>query len=251
LPTQQKIDRVEDITDRLKRSSIAMTTRYSGISVNEMTELRRAMRNGGVDFTIVKNTLLALAAEGAEKPQLKEIVDGPTAIAFGYDDPVDAAKVIADYIRSGRSSLAIMGAVMGDGAPMSADEVTRLASLPPRAQLLASLLGLMQAPIAQLLTIMNGPVQALDNVLQARVRQMEEEAPAPEAPVEAAAEPEAPAAEASTDDEPAAEADEAPAAEASTDDEPTAEADEASEPEADARDATADEPEAEKEGDSE
>ena len=251
MPTQQKIDRVEDITDRLKRSSIAMTTRYSGISVNEMTELRRAMRNGGVDFTIVKNTLLALAAEGAEKPQLKEIVDGPTAIAFGYDDPVDAAKVIADYIRSGRSSLAIMGAVMGDGAPMSADEVTRLASLPPRAQLLASLLGLMQAPIAQLLTIMNGPVQALDNVLQARVRQMEEEAPAPEAPVEAAAEPEAPAAEASTDDEPAAEADEAPAAEASTDDEPTAEADEASEPEADARDATADEPEAEKEGDSE
>lgn len=251
MPTQQKIDRVEDITDRLKRSSIAMTTRYSGISVNEMTELRRAMRNGGVDFTIVKNTLLALAAEGAEKPQLKEIVDGPTAIAFGYDDPVDAAKVIADYIRSGRSSLAIMGAVMGDGAPMSADEVTRLASLPPRAQLLASLLGLMQAPIAQLLTIMNGPVQALDNVLQARVRQMEEEAPAPEAPVEAAAEPEAPAAEASTDDEPTAEADEAPGAEASTDDEPTAEADEASEPEADARDATTDEPEAEKEGDSE
>ena len=251
MPTQQKIDRVEDITDRLKRSSIAMTTRYSGISVNEMTELRRAMRNGGVDFTIVKNTLLALAAEGAEKPQLKEIVDGPTAIAFGYDDPVDAAKVIADYIRSGRSSLAIMGAVMGDGAPMSADEVTRLASLPPRAQLLASLLGLMQAPIAQLLTIMNGPVQALDNVLQARVRQMEEEAPAPEAPVEAAAEPEAPAAEASTDDEPTAEADEAPAAEASTDDEPTAEADEASEPEADARDAATDEPEAEKEGDSE
>ena len=158
MPTQQKIERVEDITDRLKRSSIAMTTSYSGISVNEMTELRRAMRNGGVDFTIVKNTLLALAAEGAEKPQLKEIVDGPTAIAFGYDDPANAAKVIADYIRTGRSSLAIMGAVMGDGAPMTADEVNRLASLPPRAQLLASLLGLMQAPIAQLLTIMNGPV---------------------------------------------------------------------------------------------
>ncbi len=75
MPTQQKIDRVEDIADRLKRSSIALTTNYSGISVNEMTELRRAMRGGGVDFTIVKNTLLALAADEANKPGLKEIVE--------------------------------------------------------------------------------------------------------------------------------------------------------------------------------
>jgi len=84
LPTQQKIDRVQDIKGRIERSTIAMTTRYSGISVNQMIELRRAMKAGGVDFTIVKNTLLSLAADEAQKPQLKEIVDGPTAIALGY-----------------------------------------------------------------------------------------------------------------------------------------------------------------------
>ena len=87
MPTQQKIDRVKDIKDRLERSTIAMTANYSRISVNQMTELRRAMRGGGVDFTIAKNTLLNLAADEAQKPRLKEIVQGPTAIALGYDDP--------------------------------------------------------------------------------------------------------------------------------------------------------------------
>lgn len=238
MPTQQKIDRVQDIKERLERSTIAMTTSYSGISVNEMTELRRAMRGGGVDFTIVKNTLLALAADEAQKPQLKEIVQGPTAIAFGYDDPAAAAKVVADYIRTGRSALAILGAIMGDGVPMSAAEVTQLASLPPRDQLLAMLLGQMQAPISQLLTILNGPLQSLENVLQARVRQLEEEGPAPT--VESEPEPE-PATEAAA--EPAAEADEAPAAEAATDEtsgdeEPAAE----SEPEPATEEASPDEP---------
>ena len=249
MPTQQNIDRVQDIKDRLERSSIAMTTSYSGISVNQMTELRRAMRGGGVDFTIVKNTLLALAADEAQKPQLKEIIQGPTAIAFGYDDPVDAAKVVADYIQTGRSALAIMGAIMGDGAPMSVAEVTQLASLPPRAQLLAMLLGQMQAPIAQLLTILNGPLQSLENVLQARARQLEEEGPAPTVESEPAPEPETDAAA-----EPAAEADETPAAEAPTDeasgdDEPTAETAEEFEPEPAAEEASPDEPAGEDEPD--
>ena len=226
MPTQQKIDRVQDIKGRLERSSIALTTSYSGISVNQMVELRRAMKAGGVDFTIVKNTLIALAADEAQKPQLKEIVQGPTAIAIGYEDPVEAAKAVADFVRTGGSTLAIIGAVMGDGAPMSPDEVNRLASLPSKPILLAMLLGQMQSPIARLLSVMNGPLQGLGNVLQARVRQLEEASPASEP--EAAPEPEAsarpeetgeveepPATEASTDEEPAAEAaDEAPVDEA-------------------------------------
>ena len=161
MPTQQKIDRVQDIKGRLERSSIALTASYSGISVNQMVALRRAMKAGGVDFTIVKNTLLALAADEAQKPQLKEIVQGPTAIAIGYEDPVEAAKAVADFVRTGGSTLAIIGAVMGDGAPMSPDEVNRLASLPSKPILLAMLLGQMQSPIARLLSVMNGPLRVL------------------------------------------------------------------------------------------
>ena len=222
MPTQQKIDRVQDIKGRLERSSIALTTSYSGISVNQMVELRRAMKAGGVDFTIVKNTLIALAADEAQKPQLKEIVQGPTAIAIGYEDPVEAAKAVADFVRTGGSTLAIIGAVMGDGAPMSPDEVNRLASLPSKPILLAMLLGQMQSPIARLLSVMNGPLQGFGNVLQARVRQLEEASPAAAPEPEASAKPEEtdeveepPATEASTDEEPAAEAaDEAPVDEA-------------------------------------
>ena len=191
MPTQQKTDRVQDIKSRLERSSITMTASYSGITVNEMIELRRAMRAGGIDFTIVKNTLLNLAAAEANKPQIKEIIQGPTAVAIAYDDPAAAAKTLADFIKDGGTSLAIIGAVMGDGAPMPAGDVTKLASLPPKPILLAMLLGQMQAPIARLATVMNGPIQALDNVLQARVRQLEEETPASAEKPKTAPEPEA------------------------------------------------------------
>lgn len=263
MPTQQKVDRVQDIKARLERSTIAVTTSYAGISVNQMTDLRRAMRAAGVDFTIVKNTLLFLAADEAQKPSLKEIIQGPTAIALGYEDPVTAAKAVADYIRTGESSLAILGAIMGDGGPMSPSEVTRLASLPPKDQLLAQLLGIMQAPIARLLGVLNGPLQALDNVLQARVTQMEAEAPAPEpepaaepeasieeAPVEEAPVEEAPVEEATEDEAPAAESE--PVAEDSADAEPAAEPEEASEPEPAAEEEPAKvEPEAEADGEAE
>jgi large subunit ribosomal protein L10 len=227
LPTQQKVDRVQDIKDRLERSSITLTASYAGISVNDMILLRRAMRAGGIDFTIVKNTLLNLAATEANKSQISEIIQGPTAVAIGYDDPAAAAKILSDFIRDGGTSLAIIGAVMGDGAPMSPDEVTKLASLPSKDILLAMLLGQMQSPLARLLTVMNGPIQALDNVLQARVRQLEEQSPAPEtepeAPSEASIEeaateepeatfePEASAEDTPAEEEPAAEAEEATA----------------------------------------
>ena len=248
LPTQQKIDRVQDIKGRIERSTIAMTTRYSGISVNQMIELRRAMKAGGVDFTIVKNTLLSLAADGAQKPQLKEIVDGPTAIALGYDDPVEAAKAMADFIRTGGTTLAIIGAVMGDDAAMSSSEFTRLAALPPKPILLAMLLGQLQSPIARMVTVMNGPLQSMGNLLAARVRQLEEEGPAPDpepaAEPEASAEPEA-AEEVAADE---ASAEETPETEAT--EEAPADAEAEAEPEA-ADEAPAEEPKAEAEDTSE
>ena len=236
MPTQQKVDRVQDIKDRLERSSITLTASYAGISVNDMILLRRAMRAGGIDFTIVKNTLLNLAATEANKSQISEIIQGPTAVAIGYDDPAAAAKILSDFIRDGGTSLAIIGAVMGDGAPMSPDEVTKLASLPSKDILLAMLLGQMQSPLARLLTVMNGPIQALDNVLQARVRQLEDQGAAPEtdpeAPPEASTEevttgeaateePEASSEDAPAEEEPAAEAEDAAAEE--TSEEPKAE----------------------------
>ena len=173
MPTQQKIDRVSDLAAKLERSTIALTADYTGISVNEMNELRRQMRANGVEFTIIKNKLMNLAADAANRPLVKDIVQGPTAIAFGYEDPLDVAKAITDFVRTNRSVLAVKGAIMGDGPVMSPEEVTRLASLPPKPQLIANLLGQLQAPMQRLLRVLNGPLQSLEGLLQARIKQLE------------------------------------------------------------------------------
>lgn len=175
MPTPEKISRVDDLKERLERSTITFGADYTRTTVNQMTQLRRAMRENGLDFTVVKNTLMYLAAEQAGRPQVKEIVQGPTAVAFGYDDPAAAAKTLADYARQNANTFAIRGAVMGDGEPMGPEAVARLATLPPRPQMLANLLAQMQAPLTRLVSALNGPVQNLDNVLRARMRQLETE----------------------------------------------------------------------------
>ena len=173
MPTQEKRDRVSVLRDKLERCTIAVTTDYTGISVNEMTDLRRRLRGAGVEFTVVKNTLMDLAAEAAQRPQVKEIVQGPTAIAFGYDDPTDVAKAIYDYMRTSRSTLAVRGAVLGDGSTLPPSQVNRLATLPAKPQLVAALMAQLQSPIQRLLGVLNGPLQNLDGLLQARIRQLE------------------------------------------------------------------------------
>ena len=173
MPTEQKIDRVSALKDKLERCTIAVTADYTGIPVNEMTELRRRMRAVGVEFTVVKNTLMDLAAEAASRPQVKEIVEGPTAVAFGYDDPLVVAKILADYIRTTRTVLAIRGAVMGDGPAMAPAEVGRLAALPGKPQLVATMMAQLQSPIQRLMVVLNSPLGNFSTMLQARIRQLE------------------------------------------------------------------------------
>ena len=180
LPTSAKVERVAELKDKLERCSIALTAGYSGIPVNAMTDLRRRMRDAGVEFIVVKNTLVNLAATEAQVPQFSEIVDGPTAIAFGYADPVETARAVNDYIRATRSPLTIQGAILGSGPTLPRAEVERLAALPGKPQLLANLLGQMQAPLQRLLGALNGPLQNLDGLLQARIRQLEEQGQAAE-----------------------------------------------------------------------
>ena len=123
MPTQAKQDKVAELQDKLERCSIAVTTGYSRMPVNEMTDLRRRTREAGFEFVVIKNSLLSLAADAAQMPQLKDIMEGPTAVAFGYDEPVDVAKTLHDYIRTTRSALTIQGAVVGTGPALPTGEV--------------------------------------------------------------------------------------------------------------------------------
>ena len=175
MPTQAKIDQVSELQKKLEKCSIAVTTTYTNISVNEMTELRRQTRAAGFEFLVIKNSLMSLAADAAQLPQIKEVMEGPTAIAFGYDEPVDVAKTLHEYIRTTRSALKIQGAVMGNGPALNTSDVQRLSTLPSKPQLVAQLLGQMQAPIYGLLRVLNGPASKLGYLLQARISQLETE----------------------------------------------------------------------------
>jgi large subunit ribosomal protein L10 len=173
LAKQYKIDRVNTLREKLERCTIALTANYTGISVNEMVELRRQMRAADVELTVVKNTLMDLAAEAAQRPQVKEIVQGPTVVAFGYGDPQEVAKAVSEYVRTSRSTLSVQGAVLENGPVLPPAQVNRLATLPSKPQLVANLMGQLQAPMQRLLTVLNGPLQNLDSLLQARIRQLE------------------------------------------------------------------------------
>lgn len=172
LPTQAKVDRVAELKEKLENSSIVISTGYSGIGVNQMVNLRRRMREGGVEFIVVKNNLLSLAADAADVPQLKDVIAGQTAIALGYEDAVATAKAVNDAANAD-GTLAIQGAVVNRGEALSREGVTRLASLPPQPALVAQLLGNMQAPLYGLASVLNATISSLAYVLQARIGQLE------------------------------------------------------------------------------
>ena len=100
MPTEKKIKQIELIKGKLSECTIAISTDYRGLSVNDMTNLRRTLRDNGVEYRVVKNTLTYKAADELSMPEVKEIVQESTGIAFGYGDPVQVAKVLNDFIRS-------------------------------------------------------------------------------------------------------------------------------------------------------
>lgn len=173
LPTQAKVDRVTELKEKLENSSIVIAAGFSGMGSNQMVDLRRRMRDGGVEFVVIKNNLLNLAADAADIPQLKDIITGQTGIAFGYEDPVTAAKTVNAAAVAG-GILRINGAVVDRGVPMAASEVSRLAALPPRPVLVAQLLGNMQSPLYGLLSVLSGPLRSLAYLLQARSDQLQQ-----------------------------------------------------------------------------
>ncbi len=172
MPTQAKVDRVAELKEKLENSAIVISTGFTGMGVNQMVDLRRRLRDGGVEFVVIKNSLLDLAADAAGIPQLKDIVSGQTGIALGYADPALAAKTVTAAAAAG-GILSIGGAIIDRGDPMPRAEVSRLASLPPQPVLVAMLLGGMQAPLYGLLNVLNGTVRSLAYALQARMDQLQ------------------------------------------------------------------------------
>ena len=169
---EQKAEQVEVLTDKLRKAKVALLTDYRGLTVTQLQELRGRLRTGDVEYRVVKNTLARRAAEAAGVPALQSELEGPIAIAFGYDDLSMPSKLINEFVRSTRLKLDVKGGLV-EGRVFTADQVKQLADLPSRETLLAQLLGTLQSPVAQLVGIMQTPVQQLLGVLDAYKSKLE------------------------------------------------------------------------------
>jgi large subunit ribosomal protein L10 len=166
---EKKVQIVSNLTENLSRSTIIISTNYQGLLAKQMAELRNALAKAGIEYHVVKNNLVFRAADLVGKPQLRDIIEGPVALAFGYDDIVNTAKALNQYIKSSALPLEIKGGLIGTRV-LPPEEIVTLASLPTREVLIAKLIGQLQAPIGSLHNILYSPFQGLMNVLQNRAQ---------------------------------------------------------------------------------
>ncbi len=205
---------VGELAERLRSAETLMVADYRGLTMPEIDELRTRLLEAGARFTVVKNTLTKLAAEQAGTSQVLELIDGPTAIAFldADGDPVAVAKVLNETARA-RDVLVIRGGIL-EGTVVGDADIKRLATLPPADVLRAQLAGAVVGPLTMVVGLFAAPLRDLVGVIDARIRQLEEQGETVPEPEAAASEPQA---EASADEPPAEEpkAEEVPEAESS------------------------------------
>ena len=146
-PRPDKVATVQEITAKLNDSVAVFVSEYRGMSVGQLADLRSPLRDAGAEHKVYKNTLARIAATDAGFESLNEYLLGPTALTFVTGDSVAAAKALLDQSKA-NPLLVIKGGVLGD-APMTADDVKALASLPSREVLLAQLAGAFQAPLVK------------------------------------------------------------------------------------------------------
>lgn len=172
MPTQQKVEQVELLTDKLRRSRAAVLTDYRGLTVAQIQDLRGRLRGADVEYRVVKNTLARRAAVDAGHDDFQQALTGPVAIAFSYDDLGAPVRLVQEFVRQTRLRVDIVGGLV-EGRVMSGDQVRQLADLPSRETLIAQLMGTIQSPIATLATALNSPLAQLAGALESYKNQLE------------------------------------------------------------------------------
>lgn len=222
MPTARKKETVKEINKLFTGSEVLIFTDYRGLRVSDLNNLRRQLRDKGVEYHISKNTLTTLAAKRAGVEELGPLLDGPTAIAFVGNDIPGAAKVLQDFVRTSRI-LTIRGGLAGKQI-LNADQVSDLTKILPREQYIAKIMGSLNMPVTSLVGVLANTVRSVMNVLNAIIdKQGGVTETATEAGTDGATEAEPPRAEAASADAPSEEAataetpdEEAPTAELAT-----------------------------------
>lgn len=162
---EQKKAIVAELAEKLKSSCAGVVVDYRGINVSDDTKLRRELREAGVDYFVVKNTLLSRAAKEANIDGLDSVLEGTTAIAISNDDYIAAAKILCNFADNNKTFNVKSGFI--DGNVVSVDQINELAKLPSKEVLVAKALGGLNAPISGFVTVLNGTIKGLVVALNA------------------------------------------------------------------------------------
>ena len=169
----EKASKVAELKDLLTASKGVVLVNYCGLTVAEDTELRAKMREAGVKYMVAKNTFIRIAAKEAGIEGLDSVLEHNTALAFSAEDPVAPAKILNDFSKD-HKALELKAGVL-DGKVIAVDEVKALAELPSREELLAKLVGSMQAPISGLVNVLQGTIRNFVYTLEAGRQKKEQE----------------------------------------------------------------------------
>lgn len=160
----QKQALVAELTERMQRMSSAIIVDYRGLTVAEVTQLRNLMRDAGVEYRVLKNTLIKRAADQIGIVGLDESLNGPTAVAFGFDDPVAPARILKDFMTKTKK-MQIKSGIVGTKV-IDAKGVQALADLPSKEVLVAKLMGSLNMPVSGLVGVLSGVPRALVYALE-------------------------------------------------------------------------------------
>lgn len=167
----EKAAKVAEIKELLTSSKCTILVDFCGLTVAQDTALRRKMREAGVHYNVVKNTLLRIAAQEAGIEGLEPVLEHNTAIAVAPEDPVAVAKIVCEFAKENKE-LKIKTGVL-DGKVISAEEIKALAALPPKEVLIAKMLGSMNAPISGFVNVLQGTIRNVVYALEAVRKQKE------------------------------------------------------------------------------
>jgi large subunit ribosomal protein L10 len=168
---EKKEQIVAGYVDQLSRSNAIFLTDYRGLTVKDLESLRAKVRDAGGGYSIIKNTLAVRAMEAASLPVPEDMLAGPTAIGFAYEEVPAIAKVLDDFAK-GTDVLQIKGGVM-EGKVLSPEQIKSLASMPPREVVLAQLLGLIQQPGNRMAGVVNAAGGKLAATIKAYAEKLE------------------------------------------------------------------------------
>ncbi len=166
----QKREVVASLNAALAKTQVVVVARNDGLTVAQVTELRRQMRAAGATFKVSKNRLTRLALEGTKYGSISNLLKGPTGIAYS-DDPVAAAKAASEFAKK-NDKFVLLGGAMGDTA-LNVDGVKALASLPSLDELRGKIVGLLKAPATKVAGVLAAPAGQLARVLAAKAKQGE------------------------------------------------------------------------------